>query len=173
MWLSPQIQLVRQGHQQNLIVHRIRNNGQVRQRMNIDRELRGGRQREDTTHGLVQEINHRHRSTQVIRRHESAAGEIVCDRAGADAHADASGLASIWIEEHNLVIRTGSDHERVRDRIERHTLRKRNRAGIGAMPMLDAAQLASLYAEFADEDSALAEEGMSDYAEGLRQEDTP
>jgi hypothetical protein len=38
---------------------------------------------------------------------------------------------------------------------------------------LDETQLASLYAEFADEDSALAEEGMSDYAEALRQEDTP
>jgi hypothetical protein len=47
------------------------------------------------------------------------------------------------------------------------------RARIGAMPMLDETQLASLYAEFADEDSALAEEGMADYAEGLRQEDAP
>ena len=49
----------------------------------------------------------------------------------------------------------------------------KSRARIGAMPMLDEAQLASLYAEFADEDSALTEEGMSDYAEGLRQEDAP
>jgi hypothetical protein len=47
------------------------------------------------------------------------------------------------------------------------------RARIGATPMLDEAQLASLYAEFADEDRALAEEGMADYAEGLRQEDAP
>jgi len=47
------------------------------------------------------------------------------------------------------------------------------RARIGVTPMLDETQIASLYAEFADEDSALAKEGMSDYAEGLRQEDAP
>ena len=47
------------------------------------------------------------------------------------------------------------------------------RARLGATPVLDEAQLASLYAEFADEDSTLAEEGMSDYAEGLRQEEAP
>lgn len=35
----------------------------------------------------------------------------------------------------------------------------------------DELQLAALYAEFADEDRELAEEGMSDYAEGLMKED--
>jgi len=39
-----------------------------------------------------------------------------------------------------------------------------------SMPALDETQLASLYAEFADEDRELAEEGMSDYAEGLASE---
>jgi hypothetical protein len=47
------------------------------------------------------------------------------------------------------------------------------RARIDATTVLRRAQLASLYAEFADEDSTLAEEGMSDYARGLGQEDTP
>jgi hypothetical protein len=37
---------------------------------------------------------------------------------------------------------------------------------------LDESQLASLYAEFAEEDRDLAEAGMSDYAAGLAQEDT-
>lgn len=37
---------------------------------------------------------------------------------------------------------------------------------------LDETQLASLYAEFADEDRSLAEGGMGDYAEGLLQEDS-
>jgi hypothetical protein len=36
----------------------------------------------------------------------------------------------------------------------------------------DEAQLTALYAEFADEDRKLAEEGMSDYAKGLMKEDT-
>ncbi len=36
---------------------------------------------------------------------------------------------------------------------------------------LDPIQLASLFTEFADEDHALAEEDMSDYAEMLHQED--
>ena len=35
----------------------------------------------------------------------------------------------------------------------------------------DESQLAALYAEFAEEDRNLAEEGMSDYAEGLMKED--
>jgi hypothetical protein len=38
-------------------------------------------------------------------------------------------------------------------------------------PTLDEGQLASLYAEFADEDRNLAEEGMADYATGLMEED--
>jgi hypothetical protein len=38
-------------------------------------------------------------------------------------------------------------------------------------PSLDETQLASLYAEFAEEDRALAEEGMSEYASGLHAED--
>jgi len=46
------------------------------------------------------------------------------------------------------------------------------RARIKPIPTLDETQLAALYAEFADEDRELAEEGMSDYAEGLMKEDT-
>jgi hypothetical protein len=46
------------------------------------------------------------------------------------------------------------------------------RARVGRMPALDEAQLASLYSEFSDEDRTLAEEGISDYAEGLAKEDT-
>lgn len=38
-------------------------------------------------------------------------------------------------------------------------------------PTLDEPQLAALYAEFADEDRHLAEEGMTDYAQGLMEED--
>jgi hypothetical protein len=47
----------------------------------------------------------------------------------------------------------------------------RFRARRHATPALDETQLAALYAEFAEEDRALAEEGMSDYAAGLRKED--
>jgi acetyl-CoA carboxylase beta subunit len=36
--------------------------------------------------------------------------------------------------------------------------------------LLDEAQLAALYSEFADEDRELAEEGMSDYTRGLLRE---
>jgi hypothetical protein len=45
------------------------------------------------------------------------------------------------------------------------------RARLCSTPSLDETQLASLYAEFAEEDRALAEEGMSEYAAGLRTED--
>jgi hypothetical protein len=38
-------------------------------------------------------------------------------------------------------------------------------------PTLDETHLAALYAEFADEDRHLAEEGMAEYAEGLVEED--
>ena len=37
-------------------------------------------------------------------------------------------------------------------------------------PVVDESQLAALYAEFAEEDRNLAEEGMPDYAEGLMKE---
>jgi hypothetical protein len=37
--------------------------------------------------------------------------------------------------------------------------------------VVDDSRLASLYAEFADEDQRVAEEGMADYAEGLAKED--
>ena len=37
--------------------------------------------------------------------------------------------------------------------------------------VLDESQLAALYAEFAEEDRSLAEEGLRDYAEGLIKED--
>jgi hypothetical protein len=40
-----------------------------------------------------------------------------------------------------------------------------------AAPSLDESQLATLYAQFADEDRTLAEEGMADYADGLIEED--
>jgi len=39
------------------------------------------------------------------------------------------------------------------------------------MPVFDEDHLAALYAEFADEDRELAEEGMADYAKGLVKED--
>ncbi|MGA9996302.1 MAG: hypothetical protein WBP93_12865 [Pyrinomonadaceae bacterium] len=39
------------------------------------------------------------------------------------------------------------------------------------LPVFDEAQLATLYAEFDDEDRKLAEEGMADYADGLIEED--
>ncbi|HEX8844061.1 MAG TPA: hypothetical protein VF791_05430 [Pyrinomonadaceae bacterium] len=38
-----------------------------------------------------------------------------------------------------------------------------------AAPSIDETQLATLYAEFGDEDRNLAEEGMADYAESLAQ----
>ena len=47
----------------------------------------------------------------------------------------------------------------------------RFRTRIKPMSTLDESQLAALYGEFADEDRKLAEEGMSDYAESLAQED--
>jgi hypothetical protein len=47
----------------------------------------------------------------------------------------------------------------------------RFRARLKPIPALDEAQLADLYAQFADEDRELAEEGMSDYARGLTKED--
>ncbi|MDT4895293.1 MAG: hypothetical protein QOH25_370 [Acidobacteriota bacterium] len=40
-----------------------------------------------------------------------------------------------------------------------------------AAPALDETQLAALYAEFADEDRNLAEEGVADYAVSLLEED--
>jgi hypothetical protein len=45
------------------------------------------------------------------------------------------------------------------------------RARIRAAPSPDETQLAALYADFAEEDRTLAEEGMADYAAGLRKED--
>ena len=38
-------------------------------------------------------------------------------------------------------------------------------------PTIDESQLAALYAEFAEEDRQLAEEGITDYAEALAKED--
>ncbi|HEX6732234.1 MAG TPA: hypothetical protein VF074_19610 [Pyrinomonadaceae bacterium] len=40
-------------------------------------------------------------------------------------------------------------------------------------PTIDETHLAALYAEFAAEDSDLAEQGMEDYAGGLQSEDGP
>jgi len=45
------------------------------------------------------------------------------------------------------------------------------RTRITLAPTLDETELAALYAEFAEEDRELAEEGMSDYALGLIRED--
>lgn len=41
----------------------------------------------------------------------------------------------------------------------------------GGAHALDEKELAALYAEFAEEDRGLAEEGLADYVEGLREED--
>lgn len=46
----------------------------------------------------------------------------------------------------------------------RHRSRSKPRA-------IDESQLATLYAEFGEEDRNLAEEGMSDYGDGLMEED--
>jgi hypothetical protein len=40
------------------------------------------------------------------------------------------------------------------------------------MPRLDPAKMAALYAEFAEEDRTLANEGMADYDAGLASEDS-
>ena len=45
------------------------------------------------------------------------------------------------------------------------------RARLQPMPKLDETQLATLYAACAEEDRALAEEGMAEYTHGLCQED--
>ncbi len=47
----------------------------------------------------------------------------------------------------------------------------RFRARIKATEIVDEPRLAALYAEFADEDREMAEEGMVDYAKGLVEED--
>jgi len=47
------------------------------------------------------------------------------------------------------------------------------RARLQTMPQLEEAQLATLYAEFAEEDQKLAEEGMAEYVHGLCKEDAP
>ena len=47
----------------------------------------------------------------------------------------------------------------------------RFRTRIAPPPVVDAAQLATLYAEFADEDRALAEEGLEGYGTQLHDED--
>ncbi len=47
----------------------------------------------------------------------------------------------------------------------------RFRSRFQAAPALSDDQLASLYAEFAEEDRRLAEEGMADFVEGLAKED--
>jgi hypothetical protein len=46
------------------------------------------------------------------------------------------------------------------------------RARLKPLPAFDENQLASLCREFADEDSKLAEEGLSDYTQGLAGEDS-
>lgn len=49
----------------------------------------------------------------------------------------------------------------------------RFRARFKTMPRLEEAQLATLYAEFAEEDRELAEAGIAEYAHGLLKEDVP
>jgi hypothetical protein len=46
------------------------------------------------------------------------------------------------------------------------------RARVSAAPRLDTTQTGALYAEFAEEDRAMAEVGMADYYAGLITEDT-
>lgn len=46
------------------------------------------------------------------------------------------------------------------------------RARIEPIGTLDETKLAALYGEFAEEDRMLAEEGMEDYAKGLKEEDS-
>ena len=48
----------------------------------------------------------------------------------------------------------------------------RFRARLVPLPVVEATQLAPLYAEFADEDRVLAEEGLDEYRAQLRDEDT-
>jgi hypothetical protein len=48
----------------------------------------------------------------------------------------------------------------------------RFRARVAPPPIVDTAQLAALYAEFTDEDRALAEEGLDEYHDQLQLEDT-
>ena len=48
----------------------------------------------------------------------------------------------------------------------------RFRARMGSLPAIDATELALLYTEFADEDRALAEEGLENYRTQLHDEDT-
>lgn len=47
----------------------------------------------------------------------------------------------------------------------------RFRARVAPLPVIDATQIATLYAGFADEDRALAEEGLEDYRVQLHDED--
>jgi hypothetical protein len=46
------------------------------------------------------------------------------------------------------------------------------RARVAPLPAVDATHLAALYAEFADEDRALAEEGLEEFRDQLHVEDT-
>lgn len=48
----------------------------------------------------------------------------------------------------------------------------RFRARTSSIPAFDAEKMATLYAEFAEEDRQLAEAGMGDYYQGLLDEDT-
>jgi hypothetical protein len=51
-------------------------------------------------------------------------------------------------------------------------LRTRTSGTVESNSLADEIRLAALYAEFADEDRKFAEEGLSDYNEGLIKEDT-
>ena len=57
------------------------------------------------------------------------------------------------------------------DREKREIASEMIRRAFAATPELDQSQLSALYAEFAEEDGDLAEEGVEDYERGLRIED--
>ena len=57
------------------------------------------------------------------------------------------------------------------DEMARYLAFLKYRSRISAAPAVDESKLAALYAEFAEEDRELAEEGMADYAAALTRED--
>jgi len=57
------------------------------------------------------------------------------------------------------------------EREKREIVSEMIRRAFAPRPELDASQLSALYAEFAEEDGNLADEGVEDYERGLRIED--
>src|ERR1700739_5111440 len=120
--------LMRQRNQQDLIIRRIGNNGQIRLRMNIDRKLSGRWQREHTSNGLVDEVDDAHGTTQVICGHQRAAFKIISDRTGTDAYPDAQRGRRIGIQGDYLVACCRGNQKSARYGIESYTLRETDRA---------------------------------------------